>query len=723
MDRLMPLATMLLITTMPLLLSNASHPAVISSISLSSTPLPAQQMPRGWSTLDEFYGSATANTVAINPESEATNAMLSVRAEAILQQALREAAGVPREQLSGAYTALASLAETCHTVKDTETVQLILGPILSEAETLDDSEYLKKSRLLVAIAKVYSQVDDREVATAGLERASAVAQTLEASEYRAKYKTEALSAIALAYSQQGNLTEAYKLLGQALEIAYAQGSSSQTLEALWPVINVHLDLEDITPSPIALAQIAQILEFTKSYDSEIWPFETLKSLPNVYMNINDAQTDAGKVAQALDMARTLKLSERTTFLTGLAIVIRKLDDTAAIGEGLAQIREAAQSTDTAEEDFLGTKVYLLTAVATAYGSIGEIEMASDVLVEALELAKTLEEPFKSWPLTFITEAYGQLGNTNAVMDGLAKTLKEARKLDAFARTLNFTEIANTYQQIGEKEAASAVLDEALELALLAKGEMFNPRNLGDIAAIYGRLGNTAKADQVIAQALKSAVKLGDDGWSSIEIQITIPSLIGLEDLAVVRGGLKRTLDATLKIRNPLFKSRTLIVIADAYRQSGDFSTADEILRKALKVTKTIKNPSPPQHFYVENIRGIVSVYSQIENSAIALEGLKQVVKFAEKIPRLSGQNYLSGFKSEALRMIAAAYQILGHPDIVEQVLEKALVDTNQLESSRDRVEQLILGAKAYLQLASGVPDALPTPLEKHEKDYITGTRR
>ena len=219
MDRLMPLATMLL------LLSNASHPAVISSISLSSNPLPAQQMPRGWSTLDEFYGSAIAKTVAINPESEATNAMLSVRAEAILQQALREAARVPREQLSGAYTALASLAETVQTVKDTETVQLILGPILSEAEKLDDSEYLKKSRLLVAIAKVYSQVDDREVATAGLERASAVAQTLEASEY----KTKALSAIALAYSQQGNLTEAYNLLGQALEIAYAPGSSYQTL--------------------------------------------------------------------------------------------------------------------------------------------------------------------------------------------------------------------------------------------------------------------------------------------------------------------------------------------------------------------------------------------------------------------------------------------------------------------------------------------------------------
>ena len=326
MDRLMPLATMLLITTMPLLLSNASHPAVISSISLSSTPLPAQQMPRGWSTLDEFYGSAIAKTVAINPESEATNAMLSVRAEAILQQALREAAGVPREQLSRAYTALASLAETVQTVKDTETVQLILEPILSEAETLDDSEYLEKSRLLVAIAKVYSQVDDREVATAGLERASAVAQTLEASEY----KTKALSAIALAYSQQGNQTEVYKLLGQALEIAYAQGSSYEILEALWPVINVHLDLKDITPSPIALAQIAQILDFTKSYDSKTWPFKTLESLPNVYMNINDAQTDAGKVAQALDMARTLKLSERTTLLTGLAIVIRKLDDTATL---------------------------------------------------------------------------------------------------------------------------------------------------------------------------------------------------------------------------------------------------------------------------------------------------------------------------------------------------------------------------------------------------------
>ncbi|MDJ0703932.1 MAG: hypothetical protein QNJ46_11685 [Leptolyngbyaceae cyanobacterium MO_188.B28] len=688
--------------------------AAIGSIFFNTTPLPAQQIFGGRLTSNEPYGAEAALPVTVTSEDEATRATQVQRAESILKQALQEIPEISksdpsRPNTSQAHTMLAELAETCQTVKNTETIQPILELILTEAERLDASDSLEKSRLLVAIAKVYGHAEDKKIAATGLERTLELTQTLESVGFRSHFKSEALSTIAVAYSQQGDLTTAYKLLGQALEVAQSQESSYDTLEALWPIIGAHLYLRDAPQTEMALAQIDQILQILWAYDEETWPSGSLEAIPHIYIQLDNTETDEEKIAQVIAMAQRLDISDKFTLLQELASSLGYLNNLAVINEGLAQVLEAVQTSDISEEEVSwllgGMKINVLIAIATTYGSIGEFEKANNTLVQALEFTKTLDE--KSWPLRYIAMAFSQLGNTDSVRAGLAQTVQEARTLDSFGKTLTLIVIADAYEQLGEQDAAKAILAEALELATRFEGEMFNPQTLSSIAATYGRLSNTEMVEKVLIRALKSALMLGDDGWSSIEIQLTIPPLMTLEDLSVIRAGLGRTLEATKNIRDPILKSRTLIVIAAAYGQIGDFSTADAVLRQTLEVIKTIVAPSP-LHFQAESLTGIISVYSQLDDSTTALDGLMQVLKFAETMPSQSE------YKSEALRTIASTYQYLELPDVADQTLDKALAAANQIEAPRYRVEQSILIAKTYLQLASGVTEVLPNPLERFD---------
>ncbi len=274
------------------------------------------------------------------------------------------------------------------------------------------------------------------------------------------------------------------------------------------------------------------------------------------------------------------------------------------------------------------------------------------LEPALALAKDIENSsYRSEALSAIAAAYGELGDTNAALEGLKDSLKAAKDIEnSYYRSRALSAIAAAYGKLGDTNAALETLKDSLKAAKEIENSYSRSEVLSAIAAAYGKLGDTNAALEGLKDSLNAAEQIGNLYFRSRALRAIAAAYGELGDTNAALEGLKDSLNAAEQIGNSYNRSEALSAIAAAYGKLGDTNAAQERLKDLLKAAKEIDD----SYSRSEVLSAIAAAYGELGDSNTAQERLKDSLKAAEDIES-------SYHRRKALRAIAAAARQLPNP--------------------------------------------------------------
>jgi len=268
-------------------------------------------------------------------------------------------------------------------------------------------------------------------------------------------------------------------------------------------------------------------------------------------------------------------------------------------------------------------------IADSYAKVGQKE-------KALQIARTIEDAYyKSLALRDIADSYAKVGQYNEALQ-VARTIK-----DASLKSRALCAIADGYTKAGQKEKASKVLSQALQVARTTEGAFSKSLALRNIADSYAKAGQKEKASKVLSQALQVARTIEYASFKS-------EALHDIADSYAKVGQKEKALQIARTIKDAYYKSLALHDIADSYAKAGQKEKASELLSQALQVARTIEGAS----FKSLALCDIADSYAKAGQKEKASELLSQALQVARTIEYASS-------KSFALSEIADSYTKAG----------------------------------------------------------------
>ncbi|HEU4390410.1 MAG TPA: hypothetical protein VFV34_21580 [Blastocatellia bacterium] len=221
---------------------------------------------------------------------------------------------------------------------------------------------------------------------------------------------------------------------------------------------------------------------------------------------------------------------------------------------------------------------LLSSLAIVYMKLGEKEKGEALLTRSRQLIEEDDDltkdcyecPSKEFFRILLAVDHAQAGQMNQALDMLEQLVRLARQRQMDNHGEFLAKLASVFGGLGNTERALQLLSEAFELAKTTDDKTGKSAALEGITKRFASLGQLEQAVRVAGTMEQGPFKDG--------------ALIAIAKKYAEAGQLDRALEINNQIETTNFKPDTLVVVANQYIDRGEKERATVLLRKALSAS-------------------------------------------------------------------------------------------------------------------------------------------
>ena len=522
-------------------------------------------------------------------------------------------------------------------LKRLETALQIIDKRIESLEPAGGTPWTSIYRL-AGLARAYNEVGDREQAVELLARAVLIAKQYSVD--NGYDYPKALVQIAPYYDDIGEPEIADDLLKQAIEVALTSDSTGTMLGF---VAEAYAKIEDSQIKEEGLLNIVELVANSKGPARNSIGGYSLARFFTAYAQIEDSAAASEGLTQLLELKLVLADKAATTedrrsvlslgTLTQFAIAFGQHNNPEAAKELLDWAMEILRSSEESE----GKSRYSIGMVASAYGYLGNIDDATPGLKELMTMAQLTAPPLEDnlteeqklqaihsklyddlAPLSAIAVAYGRLGDTEKAREILGSYIERLRQIENSGSVLLFGSIVQSYKEIDDLAGQESTLQQLFDEVPALKEISSQGLNIADVTPGY--LGITTLLESYIAtpnDAIAQArLKVLEDFFKDIRYGEYAFSgqLSDLASAAVIRGD----------------EENAHRLMLDAMQLVG--TPEDQLIPDDPRfnvIRRSGENFDKVQQRYV--LSNMATNYGQIENEKIKSAGLEALKQAASKV--------------------------------------------------------------------------------------------
>lgn len=467
---------------------------------------------------------------------------------------------------------------------------------------------------LAEIAVTYAVVGQNE-------QALQVAQKIN----RSTLKADALSQIAVQLAKAGQSKRAADVFTQALQFANKIDSPPDKVMAL---AEIAARYGKVGQKDKAAEVLSQAIHNTKA----IWGASSVKDTVLEKIAVNYAQL--GDYERGIQVANKI-LGDITKGRALAQIVVQYV----VAGD----YNHARQLANTIEAKSSQARAFLEIAAKT-----GDYQPA---LSAAQQIDEHESAPLKSLIFHRIASSYIKAGKRKQASQVLAQAVNVAKSIEEPARQVEqLTQVALLYRKAGEEAQAAEIFSQALQQVSQLKESDTKSELLARVAVKYGKAGEKELATSVFNQALSIAQSLQDKDKKA-------RTLASIAIASAQINPYNQVLEFTHTIGDANTQASVLIHIAKDYTQAGDNEEAHQALNQALAIVQASKNTPDKAQELAEIALQLVKIAQYDQALAIA-----QTLDMTEK----------DSPKAAVLAKIAKAYAKAGQKEKAIALLSQAL---------------------------------------------------
>ncbi|MBW4670502.1 MAG: CHAT domain-containing protein [Cyanomargarita calcarea GSE-NOS-MK-12-04C] len=407
----------------------------------------------------------------------------------------------------------------------------------------------------------------------------------------------------------------------------------------------------------ALQSLQQALAIYKEIKDRPGQGETLKNLGNVYTNKKDNAKAIEAYEQSLVIAREIKDSDlEGRNLLNLGIVYNSIKNYDKALEFLLPTWEIAQGMKSSELQFK-----VLSQLSSTYTAKGDIAKAQ---IYQKKFRTKFPEVFKLVETILLysqLEVYSQKKESQKAIDVGQEALEKIRKV-------NLSE-----EDVFLLTSSSEIDRKALSPDTIKK--VFEFRILLELLQLYDDITDYPKVINVGEQALGIIRKfsISKDEWNALNIF------------------LERKDNTSFDISKKTSEMGGLLLLGNAYNQSGKYQKAIPLTQEALKIAKEVKNT---------DIQGaaLIILANTYKSIAISDAEVQKTLTFAQEALTIARRTKNEAIESEALNEIADIYSKLEEYQKAIEFAEASLVIARRSKDPVAIVKPLFTLASVYVDL-------------------------
>lgn len=256
-------------------------------------------------------------------------------------------------------------------------------------------------------------------------------------------------------------------------------------------------------------------------------------------------------------------------------------------------------------------------------------------------------------------------------------------LDAETDFICLTELGYIYRELGQFPKALDYSEQLLSLAEELNNPLWKARGKGNIATIYGIIGEYKKAKTCLEEALNPAQILPESPEKD-EILNVVYSNLGIYygyqgeiDQAIVY--FEKYLKWTESTNNYVFQATALRNLGEAFRRKNDLDKALNYTKKSLELSCQLTDEAG----IIFSLGNLASIYAQQENFDEAQKYFEQQKEKASSISDLANI-------AHACANLGEIYSIIRKDDLAYQYLREALDIAHKIGEQYIELETLII---------------------------------
>ncbi|MEH1893470.1 MAG: hypothetical protein V7K92_30010 [Nostoc sp.] len=362
-------------------------------------------------------------------------------------------------------------------------------------------------------------------------------------------QAELLAKIAVGYAKLGQQDKASKLLAPAIQTA----KISQD-------INIRQDL---------LEQLGIIYVEMGQYDKALQVAKSLQEIARAYQEIAKSSHSHEPTAEIGSIDIRLK------HITDRLVRAGQYEKALQVAK-LISINVTSGSLN--KKDYIISQSIIMSEVALKYAQTGQKAQAEQILVQALQKAKTSDQ------MVEIAFKYAQVGQKAKALQLLAQAPQNAQYPDNNAEVAKVAKVAVKYAQVGQQAKGEQLLAQALQSINKEKYDSIKNFYLTDIAVDYAEL-KQCNQSIVIAKSIKDypdykAFKdayITHDGLIVGAYSEDVFAEIAMTCAAV--GQYEQALQAIKETKYSNNKREALTVLAVEYAKKSQYEQAFQVLKE------------------------------------------------------------------------------------------------------------------------------------------------
>ncbi len=411
------------------------------------------------------------------------------------------------------------------------------------------------------------------------------------------------SQAAVAFTKDENPAEALTIANQIQNSRYKADALSAIAEA-YSKLN-----QPQKAAPLLKEALASANQIQNSY----FKANALRAIAEAYSKLNQPQKAAPLLKEALASAKQIDdYDPQARALIAIAQAIGKLNEP----EAPDLLKEALAST----KQILDFDSKALITIAQAIGKLNKPE-AADLLKEVIASANRIQDSRdKAEALSAIAQVYGKLNQPQTAAPLLKKALASANQIqDSRQKAEALSAIAQVYGKLNQPQTAASLLKEALASANQIQESQFKAAALRAIAQDIGKLNQPEKAAPLLKAASDSANQIQNSQGKALALSAIAQAYGKLNQPQTAAPLLEKAIASANQIQDSNDKEFALEAIAEAIGKLNQPQTAAPLLKEAIASAKEIQESSRKAHV----LRLIAEVAANLKNWGQALQATQQ----------------------------------------------------------------------------------------------------
>lgn len=393
---------------------------------------------------------------------------------------------------------------------------------------------------------------------------------------------------------------------------------------------------------------------------------------NLLEQLGSVYVEMGQYDKALQVAKSLQVYEPIDKDGRLKRITTRMVEVGQYEKAL-QVAKLISNTGVISNNSLATQSIAMSEVALPYAQTGKKTQAEQILVQALQKAKTSDE------MAEIALKYAQVGQKAKALQVLAQALQNAQYPDNIDKAAKVARVAVKYAQVGQQAKGEQLLAQALQRIKKEDGAT-KEWNLPDIAIGYAKLGQFNQAIET-TKSIKAYIGFHKDSpYIGFGKNMETPEestknqtsevFAEIAKTCAAAGQYEQAFQAIQEIKSSYRQREALGVVAIEYAKKSQYEQAFQVLKENIRKEKdeSISIVFNPNSAWA--LTKIVAQANQAESSAKAESVLSQALKVAKTIKYGKFENKYN--KVEMLTAIAIEYAEIQQKDKSEELLAQAL---------------------------------------------------